>query len=58
MINVNEYCPNCVKRSVCEWTEKLYKLEGTKKKLGVLEITVDGCRAYLSSENDEDPEEE
>ena len=48
MINVNPYCESCVKVSVCEWNQKLYKLEGTEKKSGVLEITVAGCSQYLS----------
>lgn len=48
MINVNPYCETCVKSSVCEWNQKLYKLEGTEKKIGVLEITVTGCLQHLS----------
>jgi hypothetical protein len=50
---LNEYCESCVKASVCEWSTKLYKLEGTEKKLGVLNITVNGCDQYLSFNNDE-----
>lgn len=56
MINVNKYCESCVKASVCEWNQKLYKLEGTEKKPGVLEITVTGCSQYLSVDG-EDKEE-
>ena len=52
---LNEYCESCVKASVCEWSTKLYKLEGTEKKSGVLNITVDGCDQYLSL-NGEDTE--
>jgi len=57
MINVNPYCETCVKSSVCEWNQKLYKLEGTEKKAGVLEITVTGCSQYLSIDG-ENPEQE
>ena len=58
MINVNPYCESCVKVSVCEWNQKLYKLEGTEKKQGVLEITVTGCSQYLSVDGEEPETEE
>lgn len=60
MINVNPYCESCVKASVCEWNQKLYKLEGTEKKCGVLEITVTGCSQFLSVDGksvEEEPED-
>lgn len=43
----NTYCESCSHAPVCEWTEKLYKLEGTAKKAGILDLTVNGCDRYL-----------
>ena len=55
----NQFCESCVKASVCEWLTKLYKLEGTKKQAGILDITINGCDQYLSLDGEsEDTEEE
>ena len=56
---INSFCESCVKASVCEWSQKLYKLEGTEKKPGILDIKIHGCGQYLSldGETEEDIEE-
>jgi len=54
----NQYCESCVKASVCEWSTKLYKLEGTKKQAGILDITINGCDQYLSLDGESDNTEE
>ena len=55
----NQFCESCVKASVCEWATKVYKLEGTEKKPGILDITINGCDQYLSLDDEsETPEEE
>jgi len=43
----NSFCESCAKVLVCEWTTKLYKLDGTEKKPGILDIVVKGCEQYL-----------
>ncbi|HEY8888927.1 MAG TPA: hypothetical protein VIM70_01525 [Clostridium sp.] len=50
---INSFCESCVKASVCEWSQKLYKLEGTEKKPGILDIKINGCEQYLSAEEAE-----
>jgi len=47
---INQFCESCVKASVCEWSQKLYKLEGTEKKPGILDIKINGCEQYLSTD--------
>ena len=54
----NQYCESCEKASVCEWSTKLYKLEGTKKQAGILDITINGCDQYLSLDGESDNTEE
>ena len=54
----NQFCESCVKASVCEWSTKLYKLEGTKKQAGILDITINGCDQYLSLDGESDNTEE
>ena len=55
MAIINEFCGVCSHEGVCEWVDKLDKLDGTSKKAGVLNITVDGCRAFDKRElSDED----
>ena len=49
----NQFCESCVKASVCEWSTKLYKLEGTKKQAGILDITINGCEQYLSLDGED-----
>ncbi|HEY5588882.1 MAG TPA: hypothetical protein VIK86_08005 [Candidatus Paceibacterota bacterium] len=51
MIN-NEYCNSCLKNSVCIWSEKLGKLEGTDKKPCILDITVNECEEYVGTAED------
>ena len=53
----NMYCESCSHATVCEWSVKLYKLEGTDRKPGILDLTVNGCEQYLSL-NGEDLEED
>lgn len=57
MAIVNKYCETCVKASVCEWETKLYKLEGSDKKPGVLELTVNGCDEHFPIEQSEEVDE-
>lgn len=54
MAIINEFCEVCSHEGVCEWVDKLDKLDGTSKKVGVLNITVDGCRAFDKREISED----
>jgi len=54
----NQYCESCVKTSVCEWSTKLYKLEGTKKQVGILDITINGCDQYLSLDGEVEIEDD
>jgi len=55
---INSFCESCVKASVCEWATKVYKLEGTEKKPGILDITINGCEQYLSLDGDAEMSEE
>lgn len=53
MINMEKFCPVCIKRGICIFEDKLSKLEATKG--NPLNLTVDTCSAFLL---DEDAEEE
>jgi len=51
IINNKKFCPICIKRGgTCMWEDKLYKLNGTKKSPIDLDITVNGCGAFLFDE--------
>ena len=54
----NSFCESCAKASVCEWSTKLYKLEGTERKPGILDITINGCEQYLSLDGESETSEE
>ena len=54
----NQFCESCAKASVCEWSTKLYKLEGTERKPGILDITINGCEQYLSLDGESETSEE
>jgi hypothetical protein len=43
---------SCVKTNVCTWYEKLSKLEGSEKKPVNLDITVDKCEEFLTTEEE------
>jgi len=51
IINNKNFCPICVKRGTCMWEDKLSKLEGTKNNYIGLDVTVNGCEAFLLDEN-------
>lgn len=59
MINMEQYCPVCIKRGTCIFEDKLIKLEATKG--NPLGMTVDTCTKFLLDEDieqEEDPEED
>ena len=53
MINLEKFCPVCIKRGTCIFEDKLNKLDATKG--NPLDLTVDTCKQFLL---DEDAEEE
>lgn len=57
MAIINGYCGVCSHEGVCEWVDKLDKIDGTNKKPGVLNITVDSCEAFDKREASEDDED-
>ena len=50
----NNFCHNCVKIMVCEWNKKIEALGGTEKKPFALDVTINGCGEFFSSEKEED----
>jgi len=51
---INEFCKNCSHVNVCEWVDKLNKLNGTNKKVGILNITVNSCEAFNEADKSEE----